>query len=134
MSNPKQPKRMTTEEWIQLLLDNQEQWKDRLAYVDEESRRIFFSSAGPPIDSNLQFVSVFFYITYMYNFVHALVSDPDIGVPEEVLEYHTELAVELAEAAYADSAAHLRKTPNLLESDQKELDPELRITMKGGDA
>jgi len=134
LSNPKQPKKMNAEEWIQLLLDNQEQWKDRLAYVDEESRRIFFSSAGPPIDSSLQFVSVFFYATYLYNFVHALVSDPDIGVPGEILEYHTELAVELAEAAYADSAAHLKKTPNLLESSPDDLDPELRITMKGGDA
>lgn len=134
MSNPKQPKKMNAEEWIQLLLDNQDQWKDRLAYVDEESRRIFFSSAGPPIDSSLQFVSAFFYATYLYNFIHALVSDPDIGIPEEILEYHTELAVELAEAAYADSAAHLKRTPNLLESSPDDLDPELRITMKGGDA
>jgi hypothetical protein len=133
LSSPKQPKKLTTEEWVQLLLDNQEEWRTRLAFVDEEARRIFFSSAGPPLDSNLQFVSVFFYATYLYNLIHALVSDPEIGVPDEVLKYHTELAVELAESAYADSAAHLRKSTNLLEEGE-DLDPELRITMKRGDA
>jgi len=132
MSNPKQPKKMTTEEWVQLLIDNQEEWKERLGYVDDEARRIFFGTGGPALDPNLQFVSVFFYATYLYNFVHALVSDPDIGVPEEVLKYHSDLAVELAESAYQDSTSHLKKSRMLLDADS--LDPEQRITMKKGDA
>jgi hypothetical protein len=132
MSNPKQPKKMSTEEWIQLLLDNQDAWKDRLAYVDEEARRIFFSSSGPPLDSNLQFVSVYFYATYMFNFISSLVADPDIGVPKEILEYHSELAEELAQSAYKDSTSHLKRKQKLLDGD--DIDPELLVTMKKGDA
>ena len=132
MSNPKQPKKMSTEEWIQLLLDNQDDWKDRLAYVDEEARRIFFSSSGPPLDSNLQFVSVYFYATYMFQFISSLVADPDIGVPKEILEYHSELAEELAQSAYKDSTAHLKRKNKLLDGD--DIDPELLVTMKKGDA
>ena len=132
MSNPKQPKKMTTEEWVQLLIDNQEEWKERLAYVDDEARRIFFSSSGPELDPNLQFVSVFFYATYLHNFVSALVSDPDIGVPDEVLNDHSELAIELAESAYKDSTAPLKTKITFL--DTEDMDPEDRITMKKGDA
>lgn len=132
MSNPKQPKKMTSEEWVQLLLDNQDAWKERLAYVDEEARRILFGSSGPPLDSNLQFASVYFYITYMYNFISSLVNDPDIGVPKEILEYHSELAEELAKSAYRDSTVHLKRKHSLLS--ENDIDPDLLVTMKKGDA
>jgi len=126
--NPKFPKKMSLEEWYELIRNSSNNWSEQLAVIDAEVRDALFA----PVDglpSDLMLLSAFFYSAYLNHWITSLVTDSRVGIPADLLEQYIEIAQEVAEKSI-EEAFGKQNTPLDLDL----MDPEDRITMPGGDA
>lgn len=113
--------------WHELIQSEAEPWSQRLAEIDELVREALFNETDG-LNKDLVILSAYFYTTYLNHYVESLVTDVRANIPTELLAQYAAIAEELAETAIKSTVG------NGLDGDPELLDPEDRITMKGGDA
>jgi len=125
---PKIPKRMTAEEWFEIIKDNSTTWSEQLAVIDAQVRDALFTGSDD-LPDDLMLLSAFFYASYLNHYITSLVTDSRVGMPAEILEQYVEISQEIAEKAVEETFGkqNVALSPDLL-------DPEDRINMPGGEA
>lgn len=124
----KLPKKKTTAEWIELVDKNIENLAHRHYELGEVIEHIL-GHTSTDLDEELLLLKSYHYITYLNHYITSLVTDPKVGIPSEVLVSFTEDAMKMAE-----KELDVDFETNGKSIKEEYLDPEDRVTQRGGDA
>lgn len=124
----KLPKKKTVSEWNDLMGKEIENFAHRHLEFQEVMEHVL-EHTTTDIDPELHLLKNFHYLQYIYHYYLSIVTDPNVGIPSEVVDVFVENAVNLAETALDDNFGTRGKSIK-----QEYLDPEDRVTQKGGDA
>lgn len=124
----KLPKKRNLDEWLDLIGKNTENLSWRHHEMVEGLDHLF-ETTSTELDEDLLFMKNFHIVTLLHHYYTSIATDPGLSIPSEVLEEFVKNAVDTAEDLLDEQFGTKGKSIN-----NEYLDPDDRVTQKGGDA